>query len=125
MISWNQALGDSIPMSQIALTLFVTGMVVVGWALGPSYFALMAGFSVAFSFFALAVSLVFRTDKIEVQKSRARASTVSDVMQGQARTSDDWMPDARVQGGMKFNRKKHRIEISGRLSDDSLERAFR
>ena len=112
-------------MSKVALILFLAGIVVVSWALGPSYFALTVGLAVAVFCFTLAVRLIFRTDKIEVQKSRARASTVSDVIQGQARTSDDWMPDARVQGGMKFNRKKRQIEISGRLSDDSLDRAFR
>jgi hypothetical protein len=34
------------------------------------------------------------------------------------------MPDARVKGGIIYNRRKKRLEISGRLSDDSFKRVF-
>lgn len=43
---------------------------------------------------------------------------------GRARISDDWLPDARVRGGMIYNKKENRIEMSGKLSQDAINRAF-
>ena len=79
----------------------------------------LAGWSLAF-----AIRLI-RSDKMEGSKSAARAKTLRNVILGKAHTRDDWIPDARVKGGMVYNKKKKRIEIAGRLSDDSLDRVFR
>lgn len=72
--------------------------------------------------FALAI---LRVNPIEASKSAARTRTWRDALFGQARLQDDWLPDARVQGGMVFNPQYNRIEICGRLSDDSLRHTFR
>lgn len=93
-------------------------------SLGPSFIILTAGFSIA------AVALVFaykfvRADKIELRKSQTRMSDVKSVLLGRAKTRDDWIADARVQGGMIFNRKAKRFEITGKLSNDTLDRVFR
>jgi hypothetical protein len=66
-----------------------------------------------------------RADKIEGSKSAARSKTVKNAILGRSRTRDDWLPDARVKGGMIYNKKHRRLEISGRLSEDSLNRVFR
>lgn len=89
-----------------------------------SYAILAIGVVLAGWFLALAVRLL-RSDKLEGSKSAARARTLRNVLLGKAHTRDDWIPDARVKGGMVYNKKKKRIEISGRLSDDSLDRVFR
>lgn len=68
---------------------------------------------------------LFRADRVESEKSAARTGTLLNALLGRARIHDDWAPDARVQGGMLFNRRKKRIEICGRLSKDSLDRVFR
>jgi hypothetical protein len=74
--------------------------------------------------FKVALTLT-RVDKTESKKSAARVSSVINAILGRVRTHDDWMPDARVQGGLIFNQRKGRIEITGRLSDSTLERLFR
>lgn len=89
-----------------------------------SYFALGVGL-----FFA-AIPLVFvvkilRSDRMEGKKSAARVAGVTDAVLGRSRTRDDWIPDGRVKGGMVYNRRKKRLEVCGRLSDDSLDRVFR
>jgi hypothetical protein len=89
-----------------------------------SYMILAIGLVIAAWLFSFAIRL-FRSDKIEARKSAARTPSLKDAILGRARAKDDWIPDARVKGGMVFNRKKNRIEISGRLSDDSLDRVFR
>ncbi|TWI07894.1 hypothetical protein LPJ38_03105 [Bradyrhizobium daqingense] len=93
-------------------------------ALGPSFVVLTVGLVVA------AISLVFaykfiRADKIELRKSQTRTDDVKSVLLGRAKTRDDWIPDARVQGGMIFNKKANRLEITGKLSNDTLDRVFR
>lgn len=89
-----------------------------------SYTYLAASLVLAGWFLALAIRLM-RSDKLEGSKSAARAKTLRNVILGKAHTRDDWIPDARVKGGMVYNKKKKRIEISGRLSDDSLDRVFK
>jgi hypothetical protein len=68
---------------------------------------------------------LFLADKLEAKKSAARVSTIRDAVLGRARATDDWVPDGRVKGGMIYNRKKKRLEASGRLSNDTIERVFR
>jgi hypothetical protein len=79
--------------------------------------------------FALALRLsraaLKKSNKIESKRSARRAGSLLDALRGRARTRDDWMPDGRVKGGMIYNRKDKRIEVSGRLSDDTLHRVFR
>lgn len=75
-------------------------------------------------FFNLAIRL-FRADRVESEKSAARAGNFKNALLGRTRVHDDWVPDARVKGGMIFNRRMKRFEISGRLSSDSLNRVFR
>jgi hypothetical protein len=89
------------------------------------------------SYFGLAVTLLaagllagfgFRllfADKVEGRKSAARVRSLRDALMGRARTRDDWMPDGRIKGGMIYNRRKKRLEVSGRLSNDTLDRVFR
>lgn len=89
-----------------------------------SYAILAAGVVLAGWFLAFAVRLL-RADRTEGSKSAARAKTLSNALLGKAHTRDDWIPDDRVKGGMVYNKSKKRIEISGRLSDDSLDRVFR
>ena len=66
-----------------------------------------------------------RADRLEASKSAARVDSMKAALLGRARTTDDWIPDARVQGGMIFNKKHNRFEVSGRLSDDTFSRIFR
>lgn len=68
---------------------------------------------------------VLSADKTEAKRNAARAPKASDVLMGRAKTREDWLPDARVKGGMVYNRRIGRIEICGRLSDDSLDRVYR
>jgi hypothetical protein len=89
-----------------------------------SYIVLAIGLLLAAWLFAFAVRL-FTANKVEGSKSAARAPSLWDAVRGRARTKDDWLPDARVKGGMIYNKKKKRIEIGGRLSEDSLDRVFR
>lgn len=89
-----------------------------------SYAILALGLVVGACLLALAVRLL-RADKLEGSKSAARAGTVMNAIFGKARTRDDWIPDARVKGGLVYNHTENRIEVSGRLSDDSLDRVFR
>lgn len=93
-------------------------------ALVSSYLILAGGFFVAAILLSIAIRLL-RADKIESKKSAARVLSMWSAVLGQARTRDDWIPDARVKGGMIFNKGKKRLEISGRLSEDSFDRVFR
>lgn len=91
---------------------------------GPSFLAVIAavfGAAVSFAFFW---KMVF-ADHNELRKNQRRSRTLASAILGRAKTRDDWLPDARVQGGMVFSRKHNRIEISGKLSNESLDRAFR
>ncbi len=75
-------------------------------------------------FFNLAYRL-WRANRIESNKSAARSgNSFRNALLGRTRIHDDWLPDAHVKGGLKFNRKMKRIEICGRLSEDSLNRVF-
>lgn len=89
-----------------------------------SYLALAVGLVATLLVFRLAFRL-FQSDRIEGQKSAARSASVLDAVLGRAVTREDWLPDARVKGGMVYNRKQKRLEITGRLSPDSLDRVFR
>lgn len=88
-----------------------------------SYVALTVGVVLA----AICVNVILQlilSNKSEVKKNAARVRKFSDLLMGRAHTSDDWLPDGRVQAGMIYNKKMNRIEVSGRLSDESIERAF-
>lgn len=89
-----------------------------------SYLFLGAGLLSAALLLSLVVRLL-RADKLERKKSASRVMTVLDAIRGRARMHGDWAPDARVKGGMVYDKKNRRLEISGRLSDDSFDRVFR
>jgi hypothetical protein len=88
------------------------------------YLLLLVGVALSAVLFNIAYRL-FRIDKIEGEKNSARVRSIKDAFLGRAHSRVDWLPDARVRGGLIFNRKKNRIEISGRLSESSVDRAFR
>ncbi len=67
----------------------------------------------------------FFIDQTEVSKNRARINSWRDIVHGRVRPKDDWMPDSRVQCGMVYNQKEGRLEVSGRLSVESLKRGIR
>jgi hypothetical protein len=89
-----------------------------------SYIALGTGLIVGAWLLRLGWRLI-NADRLESSKSASRAPTLKDALFGRFRTKDDWMPDARVKGGMIYNKRKKRIQITGRLSDDSFNRVFR
>ncbi len=68
---------------------------------------------------------LFCLDRFEAKKGASRVRGVSDAVMGRARPRDDWMPDGRIKGGMIFNRRENRIEVSGRLSDEAFDPIFR
>lgn len=88
-----------------------------------NYLGLALGLSFAVIIFSFALRL-WRLDRFEAKKSSARIKGSMDAVMGRARTRDDWMPDGRIKGGMIYNRRENRIEISGRLSDESYDRVF-
>jgi hypothetical protein len=92
--------------------------------LALNFLGLAAGFSVAAILLSLAYKLI-RLDRFEAKKGSSRVRSMADAVMGRARTRDDWMPDGRIKGGMVFNRKENRIEVSGRLSDEAFDRIFR
>lgn len=111
-------------MKNIGYIIFAALFAGVVYTFGFSFVALAAGFAGA------ATSAVFaykfwNADKLELRKSQIRSQSLASVVSGRAKTRDDWLPDARVQGGMIFNRRDRRIEITGKLSNDSLDRVFR
>lgn len=67
----------------------------------------------------------FRIDRTEAGKNRARIDSWRDIVMGRVRPKDDWMPDSRVQCGMVYNHRENRLEVSGRLSVESLKRGIR
>ena len=89
-----------------------------------SYLVLGGGLLLSALLASIAIRL-WLADKIESKKSAARSASIKDAVLGRARMSEDRIPDARVKGGMIFNRKKKRLEISGRLSDESFDRVFK
>jgi hypothetical protein len=93
-------------------------------SLTASYLILAVGIAIAAIFLKLAVRLI-RADAVESRKSAARVRTFADALLGRALIRDDLLPDARVQGGIVYNEKENRIEVSGRLSSESLGRVFR
>jgi len=111
-------------MSKIRLLLLIAAVAIVASLVGKSYLILVASAIVTAVAFASAYKFL-TVNRLEAKKNYVRVSTFATALRGRARTREDWIPDARVQGGMIFNKKKRRIEISGRLSDDSLDRAFR
>jgi hypothetical protein len=88
-----------------------------------SYLALGVGLLLTALLLRLAIKLL-RVDSIEGEKSASRASSIKEAIRGRARMHEDWIPDARVKGGMIYNKRAKRLEISGRLSDESFDRAF-
>ncbi len=90
----------------------------------PYFLILFVGFLLAAVLFKLTY-LLLRVNKTESNKSSARVKSIWESILGKTRTHDDWLPDARVIGGLIFNRKKKRIEITGRLSNSSLDRVYR
>jgi hypothetical protein len=92
--------------------------------LAASYLILIFGLAIGIGCLKLALALS-RTNKIESDKSAARVPSIWDAIRGRARTQDDWMPDARVKGGLIYNRRTNKIELTGRLSDSTLERVFK
>jgi hypothetical protein len=89
-----------------------------------SYLVVGGGLVLSAAFFSVARRLA-RADKMEATKGAARSCSVLDSILGRARMHEDWMPDARIKGGLIYNKKKKRLETSGRLSDDSFKRVFR
>lgn len=89
-----------------------------------SYLILVVGSSAAAFAFGVAW-LLSRVDRSESIKSAARTKRMRDAVRGHASLHDDWVPDARIKGGMVYNKSKRRLEICGRLSEDSLERIYR
>lgn len=67
----------------------------------------------------------FFVDPTEASKNRARIDSWRDIVLGRVRPKVDWMPDSRVQCGMVYNHKEGRLEVSGRLSVESLKRGIR
>jgi hypothetical protein len=92
--------------------------------LALNFLGLAAGLSAAAVLISLAYKL-FRLDRFEAKKGSSRVRGVSDAVMGRARPRDDWMPDGRIKGGMIYNRRENRIEVSGRLSDEAFGRIFR
>lgn len=89
-----------------------------------NYIGLAAGLAISALFLSFAIRLL-RVDKLESKKSAARVDSLGDAVMGRARAREDWMADGRVKGGMIYNRKQKRLEICGRLSNDTLNRVFR
>jgi hypothetical protein len=89
-----------------------------------SYLALGGGLIMAALLLSFAIRLA-RADRVESKKSAGRSRSIKDAILGRARMHEDWIPDARVKGGMIYDKNKKRLEISGRLSDDSFDRVFR
>ncbi|HJT42889.1 MAG TPA: hypothetical protein VJ750_05245 [Rhizomicrobium sp.] len=92
--------------------------------LAVSFAVLFIGIFIGIVFLKFGFALAF-ANKIESDKSAARARSIWDSILGRARTHDDWMPDARVKGGLIYNKREKRIEMTGRLSDSTLSRVFR
>jgi hypothetical protein len=65
-----------------------------------------------------------RANTIESEKSSGRAGTLKNAFFGRTRVQDDTMPDARVQAGLVYNKKMKRLEVSGRIGQDSLDHIF-
>lgn len=68
---------------------------------------------------------LLRADPLEAEKNASRTRSFKDALLGRVQIHNDWLPDARVQGGMVYDKAHDRIEICGRVSDESLDRTFR
>ena len=88
-----------------------------------SYIGLAVGVIVALALLSLIIRLL-RADKTEARRAAARAPSIVDALLGRTRSRQDWRPDAIVGSGMVFNRKKGRLEVSARLTRETLDRAF-
>ena len=100
-----------------ALPSFVSAAVLTkNISLFVSYLVLGGGVLLAALLLRIALKL-WQADSIEGKKSASRASSIKDAIRGRARTHEDWIPDARIKGGMVYNKKAKRLEVSGRLSD--------
>lgn len=86
---------------------------------------LLAGLFLSAFLFNLALRLT-RVDVEESDKSASRvANSLRKAVTGRALSVDDWLPDARVKAGLVYNKNAKRLEISGRLSNESFGRIFR
>lgn len=76
-------------------------------------------------FFGFLVFLARKLDQNEIEKnaSRIKGGLLS-VIRGEAEVHHDWMPDARVKGGMVYNKRKNRLEVSGRISLEASRSMF-
>jgi hypothetical protein len=92
-------------------------------SLVTSYLVVGGGLVLSALLLSFALRL-WRVNKIEATKGAARSRSIREAILGRARMDEDWIPDARIKGGLVYNKKKKRLEISGRLSDDSFKRVF-
>jgi hypothetical protein len=111
-------------MKFIGFTFLIGALLIAAGSFGINFVIVIgavvgAASSLAFSFKML------QANKTELRKNQRRSRSLKSTLLGRAKTRDDWMPDARVQGGMVFNKRRKRIEITGQLSNDSLDRAFK
>jgi hypothetical protein len=93
-------------------------------SLFASYLILGVGLFAAAAVLSLAIRLT-RTDRLERKKSAARVETIWDAILGRTRTQHDYLPDTRIKAGLVYNKRKKRLEVSGRLSHDTFDRLFR
>lgn len=77
-------------------------------------------FFLASIFLTIAIKM-YKYDSREFKKNVARSKSIWDIIVGKLVISNDHLPDGRVQAGINYNRKKKRIEVTGKLSDDKIE----
>ena len=76
-------------------------------------------------FFVFLTLMALRIDQTELEKNRIRTKSFLDALKGRAEVHDDWIPDARVKGGMIYNKGQSRLEISGQISRDAAQNMFK
>jgi len=111
-------------MKFIGFSLLLGAILIAAGSFGANFLVVIVTVIGAATSFAFSIKML-QADKTELRKNQRRSRSLKSTLLGRAKTRDDWMPDARVQGGMVFNKKCKRIEITGRLSNDSLDRAFK
>lgn len=93
-------------------------------SLFASYAALALGLFGASVLCKLLIALAF-ANKSESSKSAARVDGWWDALMGRGRVLDDILPDGRMKAGMIYNRRKNRLETSGRNTEETVARVFR
>lgn len=111
-------------MKFVGFILLLGALLIAAGSFGANFLVVIIAVIGAATSLAFSIKML-QADKTELRKNQRRSRSLKSAFLGQAKTRDDWMPDARVQGGMVFNKKRKRIEITGRLSNDSLDRAFK